>query len=179
MKKKKITLVLFTSFLLSVVGFSQDLVAKSSVAFKIKNLGFNVEGFFSEINIESNFSDDDISQWTLIGNVIVNSIRTNNEKRDVHLLKDDFFDVKTFPKIVLMATNFKKTSLNKYDVTFSLTIKETTKKITIPMLIINNKDALQLTCDFEINRRDFDVGGNSLVMSKTVKIAVSHTVKKQ
>lgn len=178
MKKTKRIQILFTSVAILVLGFSQDLSAQSSVEFKIRNLGFNVEGYFSEVEIESNFLREDVSQWRLSGNVKVNSINTDNKKRDEHLLTDDYFDAKTYPKITLEATNFKKTASNKYDVKFNLTIKNTTKSIIIPM-IIYNEDALKLNCYFEINRLDFGVGESSFVMSNTVKINISFTEKKQ
>lgn len=178
MKKSKTIFVLFTSIIFLILGFSQDLNAQTSVAFKIRNLGFNVDGYFSEINIESNLLSEDVSQWRLSGNVKVSSINTDNEKRDEHLLTDDYFDVKTYPEITLEATNFKKTSDNTYDVKFNLTIKKTTKSITIPMMI-KNEDELKLTCYFEIDRLDFGVGESSFVMSDTVKINISHTEKKQ
>ncbi len=179
MKKMKIALILFTSFLIPILGFSQAVTTQSSVEFKIKNLGFNVDGYFSEVNIESNFKAEDISQWTLSGNVKVNSIITDNKERDEHLLKEDFFDAKTYSEITLKATDIKNISDNKYDVTVNFTIKKTTKSMIIPMLINTSDDGTEMQCYFEINRKDFDVGGSSLVLSNTVKINVKHTAKKQ
>ena len=49
----------------------------------------------------------------------------------------------------------------------------------IPMLINTSDDGTEMQCYFEINRKDFDVGGSSLVLSNTVKINVKHTAKKQ
>ncbi|MFK7783084.1 YceI family protein [Psychroserpens sp.] len=179
MKKIKIICV-FLSFLLTPVVYAQDLNSQISVDFKIRNLGLNVNGFFEKATITSNFNDEDIAQWSLSGSVDVNSITTGNKKRDKHLLKDDYFDVETYPEIVIEATNFKKTSSKaNYEVTVNLTIKKTTKTIKIPMLIANDKRSLTLKTYFEINRRNFGVGGSSFILSDTVKININYTLIKE
>lgn len=174
----KIILALLTSFLLSLTVFSQEADAKASVDFKIRNIGINVDGHFNSTSITTDFTSQDISQWVLYGNVAVNSIDTDNQKRDIHLNSEDYFDSKTYPEITIEATNFKKTSTNKYDVTVNLTIKKTTKSITLQMEIINDDDNLSLTSYFEINRLHFEVGESSFVMSNTVKVNISYTLKK-
>ena len=115
----------------------------------------------------------------LFGNVAVNTIDTDNQKRDTHLNSEDYFDSKTYPEIKIEATNFKKTSKHKYDVTVNLTIKKTTQSIEVPMEIINNKDGINLKAYFEINRLNFKVGESSFVMSNTVKINIRYTLKKE
>ncbi|WP_456441979.1 YceI family protein [Psychroserpens sp.] len=174
MKKIKIALILFISLTFSFIGNTQV-----SVDFKIRNLGINVDGFFKNATITTNFNSQDVSQWTLSGSVKVNSITTGNKKRDSHLLEEDYFDVNTYPEINIVATNFKKTSEANYEVTVKLTIKKTTKTIKIPMLISNDKRSLMLKTYFEIDRRDYGVGGSSFVLSDTVKINVNYTLKKE
>ena len=179
MKKIKIALVLFTGIMLSFTGIAQELKTQVSVEFKIRNLGINVDGYFGNATVTTNFNSEDVLQWELSGNVKTSSITTGNKKRDAHLLEDDYFDANTYPEIVIEATNFKKVSKNMYDVTIKLTIKKTTKTITIPIEIIDGDDSLILKAYFEINRRDYGVGGSSLVLSNTAKINVNYTLKKE
>lgn len=168
------TLVVVTSMMLSFVGFAQDVKTQVSVDFKIRNLGIHVDGRFNKSSITTNFTDPDPSKWMLSGTVETNSIDTDNEKRDKHIKEEDYFDVVNYPQITLEATKFKKISETKYDVTVSLTIKKTTKTLTIPVEIIGDGNSFKLRSDFEINRRDFDVGGSSLILSNTVKISVNY-----
>lgn len=175
----KIVVVLITSMMLSLIGFAQDANTKVSVDFKIRNLGMNVDGQFDKTFIKTNFTSQDLKQWILYGNVGVKSINTDNEKRDLHLKSGDYFDSATYPEIIIEATDFKNTSKNKYDVTVNLTIKRTTKSVTIPMEIINSKDRINLKAYFEINRLDFEVGDSSFVMSNTVKINISYILNKE
>ena len=175
MKKIKIALVLFIGLTFSFIGNTQV-----SVDFKIRNLGINVDGFFKTATITTNFETQDVPQWTLSGSVKVNTITTGNKKRDKHLLEDDYFDANTFPEINIEATNFKKTSAEaNYKVTVRLTIKKTTKTFEIPMLIVNDKRSTILKTYFEIDRRDYGVGGSSFFLSDTVKINVNYTLKKE
>jgi polyisoprenoid-binding protein YceI len=179
MKKIKIALVLFTGLMLSFMGSAQDLKTQISVDFKIRNLGLNVEGVFNNAKMTTNFKSEDISQWALSGSVDVKSINTDNKKRDAHLLKEDYFDADNYPEIVIEATHFKNVSKDNYEVTVNLTIKKTTKTITIPMQIIDGTDSLKLSTYFEINRRDYSVGGSSFVLSNTTKIDVNYILKKE
>lgn len=178
MKKIKIALIFFTSVLLLNTSFSQDIKPNISVDFKIKNFGLNVAGFFGDVNISNNFSSKNLSDWTLEGIIKVNAIKTGIEKRDKHLLEEDYFNVNTYPEIKLVATNFKKISENKYEVTTQLTIKATTKTIVIPIEIDTTKNQLKLNTYFEINRRDYGIGGSSFSMSNTAKITVNYTLIK-
>ncbi|WP_028871986.1 YceI family protein [Psychroserpens burtonensis] len=175
----KIILILITSLVFTVTGFALETKANIAVDFKIRNLRMNVDGHFEKTSIATNFTSQDISQWVLYGNVAVNSIDTDNKKRDTHLNSDDYFDSTTYPETRIKATNFKKTSKNKYDVTVNLTIKKTTKSSTVPMEIINSKEGTNLKAYFEINRLDFEVGDSSFVLSDTVKINISNTLKKE
>lgn len=177
-QKIKLLLTGIFSLLLCQSGFSQDLKTQISVDFKIKNFGINVDGFFGDVSISNNFSSQDVSEWTLEGIIKVNSIKTGIEKRDQHLLEDDYFDVEAYPEIKLVATNFKKASEETYDVTVDLTIKKTTKRITIPIEIIRSNESMKLKTYFEINRRDYEVGGSSFSMSNTAKITVNYTLIK-
>ncbi len=66
----------------------------------------------------------------------------------------------------------------RYKLTAKLSIKNTTKLISIPLEIIENNDSLMIKSNFEINRKDYDVGGNTWVLSNIVKIQVVFNAKK-
>jgi len=55
-----------------------------------------------------------------------------------------------------------------------LTIKGKTKEISITVNRDKINNQYKITSSFKINRRNFDVGGRSIVMSNTVKINVVH-----
>jgi len=102
----------------------------------------------------------------------VASIKTGIESRDEHLLKADYFNVKNHQYITLVSTSITKNSKNNYSVIANLVIKGKRKKITIPVEVTKTEKNYKISSNFEINRKDFDVGGGSLMMSKTVNINV-------
>jgi polyisoprenoid-binding protein YceI len=177
MKNKISILVLFASITLVFTSFAQNVKTKVTVDFKINNLGFSVDGTFKESSVTNNFTNPDYQQWQLYGTVNVNSITTGNTTRDEHLLEDDYFDAAKHPEITLEATSFKKVAENTYNVAVKLTIKGTTKRLTVPIEIIGDANSFILQCDFEINRRDYEVGGRSMFLSNTVRVSVNYLFK--
>ncbi len=162
----------YTLFLccFSAFGFSQN---NSSIDFTIKNLGVNVDGHFTTFTINAEF-DTNNELKKLSGKITASSIKTGIDNRDEHLLEEDYFDVVNHQYILLESTAITKESLNKYNVKANITLKGKTQSITIPVITRQEKSMHKITSYFEINRKDFDVGGGSFVMSKTVKIHVTH-----
>lgn len=60
------------------------------------------------------------------------SIDTRNADRDGHLKSNDFFDMETYPQITFTSTKIEGNGSGGVDVTGDLTIKGTTKSVTIP-----------------------------------------------
>lgn len=155
---------------LSSYAYSQD---GSSIDFVIKNLGINVDGHFETFSIIATFNSNE--QLTDVSATIdVASIKTGIDNRDEHLLKEDYFNLNAYKNIRLQSTSISKTTANTYTITAELTIKGITKTLSIPVTVERQNDRYNISSFFEINRRDFDVGGGSFVMGKTVKINVTH-----
>lgn len=105
----------------------------SEVQFKVKHLMITtVTGYFQKFNMEAETEDE---QFTSAKNVLftadVNSISTNNEQRDTHLRSADFFDVEKYGEIRFEGTKYEKVSGNDYKLHGNLTIKGTSKPVTV------------------------------------------------
>ncbi|WP_400075635.1 YceI family protein [Winogradskyella sp. R77965] len=162
------TRLIFICFIcLSAFGFGQ----KSSVDFEIKNVGITVDGYFNTFTIDADF-DANFELKNLSGKITTSSIKTGIDSRDEHLLEEDYFDVENHKYIILKSTTITKKTITAYNVKASLTIKGKTKTVTIPVTVEKVGDKQKITSNFEINRQNYDVGGGSFVMSKTVKINV-------
>ncbi|MCP5064744.1 MAG: YceI family protein [Ignavibacteriae bacterium] len=166
------SLIIF-SFFCSNAQEPKGIKTETSVNFKIKNFGVNVDGHFETISISTLFNSEN-ELTDILATVEVESITTGMESRDNHILKEDFFYVKKHKNIVLETINIKKESLENYLVTANLTIKNRSKQITILIQVKKTGEGFVLTSNFEINRIDYSVGGSSLVLGKTVKISVKH-----
>lgn len=151
-------------------GFSQN---KSSVEFVIRNVGIGVDGHFNTFSIETDF-DENGELLSLSGEIKVSSIETGIESRDEHLLKADYFDVKNHENITLVSEAVTIKSENVFSIVANLTIKGKTEQISVIVNRYKIDNQYKITSNFKINRRTFEVGGRSLVMSNTVKINVVH-----
>ncbi|MDX5586334.1 MAG: YceI family protein [Aureibaculum sp.] len=175
-------LLFITLFTLSVFNLhaqhrSQNQT-ETKVGFKIKNFGVYVSGIFSEVDIVSYFDPSNIDDSYINAIIKVSSINTGNVKRDEHLFKEDFFDVDNFKYIKLESSKIEKISETSYILEGELTIKNTSKLISIPLELIENDDSLFIKSNFIIKRKDYSVGGNTWVLGNNVKIQVFFKAKK-
>ena len=103
------------------------------------------------------------------------SIATGIEDRDKHLLEEEYFNASTYHNITFVTTKIEKSTQGTYFLRANLTIKGITKKVTVPINFQQTDHNIMIQAAFEINRRDFNVGGGSMIMSKKVKIHVQFT----
>ena len=143
----------------------------STVNFVIKNIGLNVNGCFSGTKGTVILDNKEFKKSVINISVNSNSVNTDNVARDKHLRKDEYFDVEKFPIINFESTKIESASrLNRYNIEGNLTIKGISKPIKFELIAVEKDNNLELKCNFEINRRNFKVGGNSLVLSDNVKM---------
>ncbi|MGW3071971.1 MULTISPECIES: YceI family protein [unclassified Kitasatospora] len=109
------------------------------------------------------------------------SIDTGVEQRDQHLRTNDFLDAPTYPDITFRSTAVEARSDSDYRVTGDLTIKDTTRPVTIDFEYTGNAVdpygnlRVGLEGSVTINRKDYGVtwnaaleGGGVLVGEKVV-----------
>ena len=145
-------------------------VASSALKFKIKNAGISVEGKFAGIAASVNFNTADVANASVEATIDTKSINTNSTMRDNHLRKDEYFGADKFPKITLKSVSFTKKSASIYSGVFKLTVKNTTKEITIPFTFTETAGKATVKGSFTINRITYGIGGSSMVMGDDVTI---------
>ena len=143
----------------------------SKIGFVIKNIGLNVNGNFSGVQGNIIFDSKILKSSAINVSVNSNSVNTDNNARDKHIRQEEYFDVIKFPLITFISNKIEAaTRLNRYNVEGNLTIKGISKIIKFELIAIEKDSNLELKCNFEINRRNFKVGGSSLVLSDNVKM---------
>lgn len=165
----------------SKLGFmvTHLMVSETEGKFKIYEgtVSSKTENDFTDANI--NFSVD------------VNSINTDDEKRDGHLKSPDFFDVANHPKMTFKSTSMKPTKVKtNYTLEGDLTIRGVTKKVKFVAVGAtksvkdpwgNTKNAFKVIG--KINRKDFGLTWNAaieggVVVSEEVKIDITIELNK-
>lgn len=151
----------------------------SKVHFVIKNFGIKTGGDFTGLkgNITFNPSNLNSSQF----NVSVNatSINTDNNTRDKHLRKSEYFNVEKYPEISITSTKItESTNAGRYYFAGNITMKGITKPVQFGFSATPNTSGYFFSGEFEINRRDFEVGGNSMSLSDKLKVTLTIAAKK-
>ena len=156
----------------------------TSVNFSIDHFFSAVTGKFTEFDGNIYFDSNNLKGSKAEFTVSINSVDTNNEKRDKHIQSKDFFDVNTFPKMMFKSTKFEKKSDAEFLVHGKLTVKDKTKDVILPMKITGEMEhpmmkgtlILGVVIDITINRTDYGVGtGNwaaTMVVGDKVKIYI-------
>ncbi|MFT3823068.1 MAG: YceI family protein [Chitinophagaceae bacterium] len=158
-------LYLALALVLSVNVLAQNLVPageSSSVNFKIKNLGFNVSGSFSGLKGKIRFEPSNAAASSFDVTVDANTVNTDNNSRDNHLRKEDYFNVEKYPTIRFVSTKVSGSGGN-YTMTGKLTMKDVTKDVSFPFTAKEEQGGYLFDGEFKIKRKDFHVGGGSTI----------------
>ncbi len=151
--------------------------AKSTIQFKIKNFGSTVDGTFKGLTGTIDFDPLHPAMARFDVSLDANSIDTNNGLRNKHLKKEEYFNVITYPRIQFVSTSITSSSkTGAFVFKGNLTIKATTKEITFPFTYSLVNGVPVFNGEFQLNRRDFSVGGNSFSLSDTLVVLLSVVV---
>jgi polyisoprenoid-binding protein YceI len=106
--------------------------AHSSAHFTVRHMMIsNVRGSFGNIQGTIEYDSENPDESTVNAVIDVNSIRTQDEKRDGHLKSPDFFDVATYPTITFQSREVARTSDGEGEITGDLTIHGVTQEVTL------------------------------------------------
>lgn len=160
-------IILFLSVIISATAANaqyKPIDQGSTVQFKIKNLGFSVNGSFTGLQGSIQFDPAHPDQSSFDVSVDAASVNTDNSMRDDHLRKDSYFDVKTYPRIRFQSTKILPSNkAGAFVISGKLTIKNTTKDISFPFSATASQTGYIFIGSFRINRKDFQVGGSSTI----------------
>lgn len=91
-----------------------------------------VRGQFNEFEGTAHIDSQDLSRsWAKV-TIQTGSVFTAQAQRDEHLRTSDFFEVEKYPTMTFESTKVERGEDGEFLVTGDLTIKETTRSITIP-----------------------------------------------
>ena len=151
----------------------------SAITFEIKNFGLNSKGSFSGLKGKILFDPKDPRTASFDVSVDAATINTDNDMRDSHLKKEEYFDVANYPQIRFASTAITPSDKSgHYTITGKLTIKNTTKELSWPFIAAPMGNDYIFSGTFKINRKDFGVGGSNTI-SNSLTVAVSVLAKKE
>ena len=183
--------VFFLSFIVAASALSAQTTrweldpSHSELGFRAKHLLIaTTKGKFTDYKVTVLSDKADFTDAKIEVIAKVKSIFTDNNDRDNHLRRADFFDAEKYPELKFVGKSVKKVSGNKYKVTGDLTMKNVTKTVTLDMEFGgvvkdpwgNTKAGFTLTG--ELNRFDYGLAWNKaietggLVVDKMIKLDI-------
>lgn len=193
---KTIQLFLIFAFALTFSASAQTAwtfdKAHTTIGFEVTHLVITtVDGKFTSFDGTITTKGDSFEGAQVNFTADVASISTENEKRDIHLKSDDFFNAEKYPKMIFKSISMKKTGNKTFKLTGDLTIRDKTKRVTLDVVHNgtikdpwgNTKAGFKLTGT--INRFDYDLKWNTLmeaggaVVSKEVDFNINIQLQKQ
>lgn len=139
------------------------------LSFTTTNAGITVSGTLDG-NAEIHFNPVDLRNSSIRATASPATVRTGIDIRDKHLQKEDFFDTRQYPLMVLQSKRFRKTGHQSFAGDFDLTIKSVTRSVTLIFSRVPEKNAIRYKGHFEMNRLDFLLGEKSMVLDEVVRI---------
>ena len=145
----------------------------TQVEFSAKHLGMmTVRGLFLDVTAAGNIYPDNPEASSVEVTIQTASIRTHNEKRDSDLRTSNFLETDKYPTMTFKSTQVKATGQDRFDLTGDLTIKGTTKSVTLAVVKYgefndpNMGHRIGYSAETRINRKDFGMTFNMMMDGK-------------
>ncbi len=142
----------------------------TQVEFSAKHLGMmTVRGLFLDVTAAGNIYPENPEASSAEVTIQTASIRTHNEKRDSDLRTSNFLDSETYPTITFKSTGVKATGQDRFSLTGDLTIKGTTKPVTLTVVKYGEftdphmGHRIGYSAEGQINRKDFGMNFNMMM----------------
>jgi polyisoprenoid-binding protein YceI len=167
MKKFVLAIIVISAlFAFTTVNLS-PVDSEDAVTFVIKNFGINTKGSLNGLRGTIKWDPDNPAASTVNATVDVNTLNTNIDMRDKDLKEETYFNYPKYHTISFVSTAVSPTSI-----TGNLTIKGVTKVIAFPITVTPSGKGYLFEGNFTINRRDYGVGGGSMVLSDKVDVTL-------
>lgn len=156
----------------------------TQVEFSAKHLGMmTVRGHFTEVTAGGEIYPDQPDRSKIEATINTASIRTHNEQRDRDLRSSNFLEIEKYPTMTFKSTKIEKTGASTYNLTGDLTIKGTTRSVTLEVVNYGEFNDPRMghrygyEASAKINRNDFGMNFDAildgkLIVSKEIQIHI-------
>ncbi|HEX5718164.1 MAG TPA: YceI family protein [Thermoanaerobaculia bacterium] len=193
--RRALTYALSLALLLPALAAADPVVYKvdsdhSGVSFSIRHFVSNVPGRFKDFDGVVKYDAKNPAASSVNFTIQAASIDTDNADRDNHLRGADFFDVEKFPTLTFSSTSVKAVDADTLEVTGELTMKGTTKKVTVPVELLGSMktprgEKAGFETAFKLDRKEYGINWNrpldtgGVILGDDVKITISVEADRQ
>ncbi len=147
----------------------------TQVEFSAKHLGMmTVRGHFNEVTAFGEIHPELPERSKFEATINTASIRTHNEQRDKDLRSSNFLEVDKYPTMTFKSTKIEHAGGDRYRVTGELTIKDTTKPVTLQVVKYGEFNdpsmghRIGYAAETEIKRKDFGMRFDMMLDGKFI-----------
>jgi polyisoprenoid-binding protein YceI len=152
----------------------------TDVSFKISHAGFTMKhGSFADISGTLNFDPEHLDAGSIEITVAIDSILTNQAKRDHDLQGPNFLDAVQYPTMHFVSTKVVQTGTNKLDVTGTLTLHGVAKPLTLHATVnrigpspFGNAQTVGFSATGSLNRSDYGIKAALPMIGDQVEIDI-------
>jgi polyisoprenoid-binding protein YceI len=154
--------VLSASALASTHAMAQQKLvpAQSEINFSIKQMGVSVDGRFKKFDAQITFDPAKLATSTIAFTVDTGSATMGSPESDSELPKATWFNVPKFPQATFQSTSIKALGGGKFDVAGKLSIKGSTRDITVPVAMTQAGGTTTASGSFALKRLAYKIGEN-------------------
>ncbi|HTX18866.1 MAG TPA: YceI family protein [Bacteroidota bacterium] len=140
--------------------------AHSNIIFSVRHMVISeVTGTFKDFNVSLQSVKEDFGDAEINATINVNSINTENDRRDAHLKTDDFFNAEKYPTITFKSDSVEKIGEGHFVIKGLLTIRDSTHEVSIDAvhngtLMSKNGERAGWKATLTINRFDYGLRWN-------------------
>ncbi len=132
--------------------------AHSQINFIADSRLISARGHFAEWDATISLDPANLAASSVRITIDAASIDTRVDRRDAHLKGEDFFDVEKNPKISFVSTAVRPKTAESLDIEGDLTIRGTTKRITIPATMVFYEEGVgRFRGEFVMKRKDYGI----------------------
>jgi polyisoprenoid-binding protein YceI len=146
--------------------------AKSWLGFKGTMAGVAFEGRFKRWDARISFDPAEPEHGHAVVTVDMSSAETGDRQKDEALPQSDWFDAKSFPNASFKVQSFRSGGGTSFDAIGTLTIRNVTKAVVLPMTIEVSGTTLHASGHLDVVRTDYGVGQGSWTSAQWVALDV-------
>jgi polyisoprenoid-binding protein YceI len=147
------------------------LPANATASFAIRGLfGTTVHGTIRITQADLLFDPAELAKSTFNTTLEVRTLSTGISLRDEHLMKKEYFDPDTYPRITFRSTSMEKSGDGHFIVKGNLTMKGVERPQVIPFDYVPEGSNARFRGRFTVNRLVYGVGESSANMGDNVTV---------
>jgi len=150
--------VLAATFALPTFAQQKLIPAQSDIAFSVKQMNVPVEGHFKKFDAQLALDPKKPEAGKVSMTVDTASGGFGVPDSDTELPKAPWFNVGKFPQATFQSTSIKSAGPGKLDVAGKLTVKGTSRDVTVPVTLTQAGGTTTASGTFAIKRLDFKIG---------------------